>query len=120
MNKNILFFSFVRHYWKLCLALIIMICLIIAAGFGASELAKRSDEEGLLLLEKNLRRAAVECYAIEGRYPSNLDRLLEACNFTYDKQKYTIFYESFASNIMPDITVIPREPIRKENTNGDD
>jgi hypothetical protein len=47
----------------------------------------------------------VECYALEGRYPENVEYLIEHYNISVDESKYYVYYNVFASNIMPDITV---------------
>ena len=63
-------------------------------------------EEGRLLAEQAVRRAAVSCYAVEGAYPESYEYLKEHYGAMVDEENYAVFYEVFASNIMPDITVI--------------
>ena len=46
-------------------------------------------------------------YAIEGRYPPSVEYLEEHYGIQIDRERYNVFYSGFASNIMPDITVIP-------------
>lgn len=57
-------------------------------------------------VEKNIQRACVECFVLEGRYPSSLDYLQEQYGFTYNKDLFFIDYRPVAENIMPDITII--------------
>ena len=64
------------------------------------------SEEGRLQLEDSVRRAAVTCYAVEGIYPPDLAYLQEHYGIQADDSNYTVFYEAFASNMMPDITVV--------------
>lgn len=76
---------------------------------GLSNLDRDSSEEGRQQLEDALRRAAVACYAAEGIYPPDLDYLKEHYGIQVDEKHYAVFYEVFASNLMPDITVLERE-----------
>lgn len=61
------------------------------------------------LLEEAVRRCAVACYAAEGFYPSNIDYLQAHYGLQYDEESYIIHYQSEASNLMPDITVLERK-----------
>ena len=71
---------------------------------GVREAAEVSDREGLRMAEQAVRQACVSCYALEGAYPATYDDLKEQS----DEVKYAVFYEIFASNIMPEITVVER------------
>lgn len=71
-------------------------------GFGQSQ-------EGRQQLETALRRAAVACYATEGIYPPTLDYITEHYGIQIDQSRYAVFYEIFAENLMPDITVLVKE-----------
>lgn len=76
---------------------------------GLSNLDRGRTEEGRQQLEDALRRAAVACYAAEGIYPPDLDYLKEHYGVQVDEENYAVFYEVFASNLMPDITVLERD-----------
>lgn len=62
--------------------------------------------EGRQQLEDAVRRSAVACYAAEGIYPPNLEYLEEHYGIQVDRERYTVMYEIFASNLMPDVTVL--------------
>ena len=63
-------------------------------------------EEDLRQLEEALRRSCVACYAVEGVYPPDLDYLKEHYGIQVDEERYTVMYDAFADNLMPDITVL--------------
>lgn len=67
------------------------------------------SEEGRQQLENAIRRAAVACYAAEGIYPPTLDHLIEHYGLQINEERYTVFYEIFAENIMPEITVLEKK-----------
>ena len=52
-------------------------------------------------------KGAVQCYAVEGRYPESLAYLEQHYGVNYDKDKFVVSYEIIGSNRMPQITVIP-------------
>lgn len=91
-------------------------CIVSAAVFGVimalfmngvfSFLGKAKSESSDTLI-KAIRQASVQCYAIEGRYPPSVEYLEENYGIQIDRERYNVFYSGFASNIMPDITVIP-------------
>lgn len=76
--------------------------------FGAAVEQIRADHslEDRQLLEQALRRAAVTCYAAEGAYPPDLAYLTEHYGIVIDAERYSVFYEVFGENLMPEITVV--------------
>lgn len=91
-------------------AFIAVIILAVLLWFFAAvgNLSQDSGEEGREQLETALRRAAVACYAAEGVYPPTMDYLTEHYGVQVEEEKYMVFYEIFASNLMPDITVLEK------------
>jgi len=73
---------------------------------GLQQTERSSRAEGLQILEDGLRRAVVTCYAVEGSYPESLSYIEEHYGVHIDKSRYAVHYDIFASNILPDITVI--------------
>ena len=76
---------------------------------GVREAAEVTDREGMRLAEQAVRQAAVSCYALEGTYPATYEELKASSGIAVDEEKYKVFYEIFASNIMPEITVLERQ-----------
>ena len=75
-----------------------------------SNLEQGRSEEDKRQREDALRRASVACYAAEGIYPPNLDYLREHYGIQIDETRYMVVYDVFASNLMPDITVLEQTP----------
>ena len=84
----------------------VLLCFLLALG----RLDAGRREEGAAQLENAVRRYAVSCYAQEGFYPPDLAYLTEHYALQYDESQYIIHYEAAASNLMPDITVVERQP----------
>lgn len=76
---------------------------------GVRQAARVSDDEGLRMAEQAVRQAAVSCYALEGAYPASYADLKQRSGVAVDEERYIVFYEIFASNIMPDVTVLERQ-----------
>ncbi|MBQ3141544.1 MAG: hypothetical protein IJC25_06250 [Clostridia bacterium] len=68
------------------------------------------NDRGRQQLEASLRRAATVCYAAEGVYPPDVAYLEAHYGVRIDRDRYTVFYEIFAENLMPDITVVNKQP----------
>ncbi len=77
------------------------------AAYGVLSAAEATGSEGAKIAEESIRRAAVSCYAIEGVYPPDYAYLREHYGVRVDETRYAVIYEVFASNLMPQIAVIP-------------
>ena len=88
----------------LILAIIVLVFFLISM----MKLENTRQEMGKQQLEDALRRAAVACYAAEGFYPPNVTYLVQHYGLQYDEAAYKVHYEVFASNLMPEITVVEK------------
>ena len=88
------------------LALLAAIACLLAFVLSLRSVGIRHGEEGRQQLETALRRAAAACYAAEGIYPDDIAYLQEHYGIQIDEERYTVIYTVFASNLMPDITVL--------------
>ncbi|WP_019850140.1 hypothetical protein [Desulfitobacterium sp. PCE1] len=94
-------------FWKsLILPVLIFLCLLLFLYAGIGNASAASDEESRLILQNAVLRATVQCYAIEGMYPPNINYLEDNYGVIYDHERFIVHYEVFAGNILPDITVI--------------
>ena len=84
---------------------------VIVVGLWKTEASSRA--EGLRLLEESIMRAVIQCYAVEGAYPDSLKRIEEHYGVYIDGTRYVVHYDIFASNILPDITVMELEGRRR-------
>ena len=74
--------------------------------FGLRQVEASSRAEGLRILEESIYRAVAKCYAVEGSYPDTIEYVESQYSVHIDRTKYVVHYEIFASNILPEITVI--------------
>lgn len=100
-----------RSGWKRQILFPAVIFGVVAGiGIGAGiYFEDMSNMQNINLLRQSTKRAVVQCYAIEGAYPPDVEYLEENYGLEYNHEKYFIDYEIFASNIMPNVDVFERE-----------
>ena len=84
----------------------VLLCFLLAV----TRLEQGADARGKQQLEEALRRTAAACYAAKGFYPPDVDYMVQHYGLQYDEDTYRVHYEIFASNLMPEITVVERQP----------
>lgn len=89
------------------LSFLIFFTILFFVLFCMQAMQRRSAQESLMSLRDAIRRASVQCYAIEGRYPPSVEYLEAHYGIVIDRRRYHVFYDGWASNVMPDITVLP-------------
>ena len=88
---------------------VIAIIMLLVFLSALSDLSDGNDRQSKEQLEIALRRSAVACYAAEGMYPDDISYLQEHYGVQIDEERYTVIYDVFASNLMPDITVLEND-----------
>lgn len=93
-----------RVAWLLMPAAVAIVLLGFASALDSLDEGRTAEDRKQL--EETLRRTCVACYAAEGVYPPNLDYLKEHYGIQVNEERYTVRYDAFAENLMPDITVL--------------
>lgn len=88
----------------------VILAVLLCCNLWLTALDARQQEAGRLQLETAIRRSAAACYAAEGIYPPDLQYLKDHYGLQIDESRYRVYYEVFAHNLMPDITVLERVP----------
>ena len=81
-------------------ALTVMLCSCAPSESESAQMAESADAVKTAIMEK-----ALQCYVIEGSYPSDIEYLEENYGLQVNTRDYYIRYDIFASNIAPQITV---------------
>lgn len=76
---------------------------------GVRSVSDATYEKQLESLETALSRSIAQCYAVEGMYPPDLQYLKDHYGLTYDESDFLVDYESYGSNLMPEITVLRKQ-----------
>ena len=102
----------------LSIVFFIVIFGLFLGGVKSAETNSASEEKRVL--EESINKAVVSCYALEGAYPDSIEHLEENYGLVYDKDKYRIMYSVFASNLMPEISVVSMDELNEQDENPDD
>lgn len=88
---------------------IIIACLVVlalvACIVGVLSFQKSNGDQSATSIRESVITTAMQCYAIEGSYPSSLKHLKDVYGLTVNEDDYTIHYEWFADNIPPSVAV---------------
>lgn len=97
--------------WFKDIALPVLVFAVVAGLFlfGVGGVGRTTQEERLRSVEKAVNRAAVQCYAVEGRYPPSLEYMEERYGLSIDYERYIVQYNPIGSNMMPTILVLPMD-----------
>ena len=87
---------------------LVVVVLLLCFLSAISNVTQGHSQEDKRRLEDVLRRAAVACYAAEGRYPASLEYLVEHYGVQIDNHHFIVSYMPIAENLMPDITVLEK------------
>ena len=85
---------------------IIAVVLIIPAAVSAR---KEETQESVRSITETVQERALQCYEIEGAYPSSLSYLEENYGLTLNQEDYLVVYKPVAENLPPEVRVIERE-----------
>ena len=87
--------------WLLLVLLLAAALLAVFAGGGGRDL---SDSSAVAIREA-VQRSALQCYAVEGAYPPDLQYLEENYGLQVNTQDFYVTYDAFASNLPPTVRV---------------
>ena len=86
-----------------------MIAALLLFTSAIGSLNHKHAKEDIRQLEDALRRSCVTGYTIEGRYPPSVDYIIDHYGLQIDQTRYTVYYQIFAENILPDIAVFEKK-----------
>ena len=89
-------------------SILIFIALILAFVLLINNITTKNTDRELQIVRDAVKNAALTCYAVEGMYPDDLAYLREHYHLSYNEDRYQVFYEPLASNLMPYIKVAER------------
>lgn len=97
------------HRLKIISYIIIAIILMLVGFYTTNAISKLSNEgSGMRVdsIEYTLNRTVIECFALEGIYPPNLQYLEEGYGIILNYDIYEYFYEFNGANLRPRIEVV--------------
>lgn len=91
--------------------IIVAVAAVVFLNFDETKQADRQTD----MIEDSVMSTVAQCYALEGKYPDNLEYLQENYGLQLDTELYIYHYEKFASNILPDVRVFERPEWSEES-----
>lgn len=95
---------------KLCILWILFLgCIFTISYYVFNHSSQVLREQELTQIKRTIEKAAQQCYALDGRYPQNLNELTSRYAITLEPEQYTVFYTSNGDNLLPDIEVVRKK-----------
>jgi hypothetical protein len=85
-----------------------LVSFLVVAGSGG--LSATVTERQAQFVADSVRRSAVQCYAVEGRFPQTVGGvayLRDTYGLSVDEGRYAVYYEWLGDNLVPQIKVVP-------------
>ncbi|NLX63644.1 MAG: hypothetical protein GX022_02530 [Clostridiaceae bacterium] len=95
--------------WVQFFLLIIIAIIAVASVYFMDIFWVKSNEEQPERIKEAIERACVQCYALEGSYPPDLDYLSKNYGLVLNNDKYFYHYKISASNVMPYVEVYEKD-----------
>ncbi len=99
--------KFIKKHSRL-FTMLLLLLLVGGLVISLDSIQERLDKEGEKRLYNAIQKAAITCYSVEGRYPASLEYLVENYGVIVDSNKYHVYYETFGSNVQPEIKIYQR------------
>ena len=90
---------------ELGLPILFFSALMLLLSWGLNSITTTTQTERLKAAEQSLRRAAVQCYAIEGQYPKSIEYMEKNYGLVLDREQYVYHYQGVGANLIPQISV---------------
>lgn len=79
------------------------IIFISIGNYGGGYSDKRAQE-----IKDTIMSSVAQCYALEGKYPADISYLEGHYGLQLDHDNYGYYYDTFASNVFPNVRVFPK------------
>ena len=89
-------------------AILVFVALIIVFVVLVNNITGKGNRREMDIVKDAVKNATLTCYAVESMYPDDLNYLIEHYNLSYNKDRYIVYYEPLASNVIPSIKVVER------------
>ena len=90
------------------IALVLLIVLV-AALLIVWKPGRDLGDESAAAIREAIRRSALQCYAVEGVYPPNLQYLQDNYGLEVNTEDFYVTYDAFASNLPPTVLVTSKK-----------
>lgn len=93
-----------RRTQRIVLALVAVL-LLAALAVALPAFQRASVSQGAVTMRDSITKAAAQCCAVEGSYPSSLKHLEEHYGLVINHDDYAVNYEWLGDNVPPSVVV---------------
>jgi hypothetical protein len=89
--------------------LLFVVVVVAAVMFSVRGVSGQVDKNQAQFVADSVRRSAVQCYAIEGKFPETVggvQYLENSYGLMIDHKRYVVYYESMGGNLIPTVRVV--------------
>lgn len=90
------------------IAVVLVLVLVLLLGLTLARVGRDQGAQAIQSIRQNVTQAAVQCYAIEGRYPSDIAYLEENYGISYNAARYRVSLTPSQDGGLPDVQVVAR------------
>lgn len=94
--------------WVQLFLLIIIVIIIMVSFISINNFWENNNDIQPDRIKEAIESMCIQCYALEGSYPPDLEYLKEHYGLILNDDAYFYYYEIFASNVMPYVEVYER------------
>ena len=98
-----------RHILLAVILIIVALAIALVAWSAIVRVSADMAEQSAGTIKAEVVDAAVQCFAIEGSYPSSRAHLEDDYGLKINHDDYIVTYNCFASNVMPQVEVLARD-----------
>ena len=95
-------------YRDLVVSILIFCAIICLFWYGFSNTIQANSAQQLNVTRTAIQKSIVNCYAVEGSYPPNIQFVEDHYGIKIDHSKYIVNYELIGSNVMPSVQVLEK------------
>ena len=91
--------------------LLVILAIVLVSVFSLDTFNKNNSEnteKQIAQIQDIINKNIVQCYALEGAYPPDLDYLVSNYGLILNKDKFIYYYEAQGSNILPDVRILTK------------
>lgn len=90
---------------NMLLSVLLFGIILIIVTVGSFVIIRTAESDQMANTKRNIDRAIVHCYALEGQYPPSVEYLEKNYGIVVNHEKYYINYDVFASNVYPTVQI---------------
>ena len=103
-------YSDVKGNKRIIVSIVVIVLILMLALFFMvfKDSGRDLSDESALAIQEAVQKGAIQCYAVEGVYPPDLEYLENNYGLKINTDDFYVTYDIFASNLPPKVIVTPK------------